>query len=197
MSRRIIFVDLDRTIFDTNQFMVSLWEAASQLYPNTDVVYEVSRIREWYRAVGDLQYYLFDQHLHHATGAAFEKIAPELRRRLQHEQFAFPDTAAITSWAAHGYDVRILSFGAQDFQAFKLSLIPQFDQPRDIILEAKGAFITEHFPGVTGFMVDDKRNLSLPAGVREVWLRRAGEQDINKESDMITIKSLKEVEELL
>jgi hypothetical protein len=197
MSRKTIFVDLDRTLFDTNQFMVALWEAVGQLYPKVDVVYEVSRIGEWYEHIGDLKHYLFPKQFAHATGDTFAKAAPALHSLLRHEQFAFPDAMVIKMWPGRGYDVRIVSFGAEDLQKFKLSLMPEFDEPRDIILEAKGPFLMRNYPNAAGFMVDDKRNPHLPVGIKEVWLDRTANVDIKQEAGIITINSLEGVEELL
>jgi hypothetical protein len=197
MSRKTVFVDLDRTLFDTNQFMVAVWEAVGQLYPNVDILYETSRIGKWYAHVGDLKHYLFPKHFAHATGGVFQDAVPALHSLLQHEQFAFPDATAVKTWQAKGYEVRILSFGATDLQQFKLSLIPAFDEPRDIILEAKGPYLAKHYPGAVGVMVDDKRNSSLPPNIKEVWLQRDETMDIKREPGIIVINSLKGVEELL
>jgi hypothetical protein len=197
MSRRIIFVDLDRTIFDTARFMPDVWHTVADLY-DVDAERELQHVPDWYESVGDLYHYPFPAHFEAVTGVSADDAKSELHRRLRGRDYAFSDTIAMRDWKKRGYEVRILSFGARWFQDFKLSFLPDFHEPRDIILEAKGPFIAKNFPDAVGFMVDDKRNPDLPPAVHEVWLDRAGTSlGKPKEDAIITISSLEQVEELL
>jgi cation diffusion facilitator CzcD-associated flavoprotein CzcO len=95
-------------------------------------------------------------------------------------------------------DVRILTFSAEWFQKFKLSLVPQLASlPYDIIQEAKGAYIAEHFPQAQGWLVDDKLDTDLPPGIRAIWLDRSKAMDIERQNDIIIVNSLKHVKEVL
>jgi hypothetical protein len=198
MNNPTIFVDLDRTIFDTNRFFPIVWQAVGDLYPGVHVEQEIGLIDRWYEtSVGDLRTYYFEKHFEAVTGVKFEDGFAVLHEHLKGGDYAFPDAQVVNSWGELGYNVRILSFGGRGFQELKLSLIPEFDQPRDIILERKGAFIARHYPGAHGFMIDDKRNPGLPGGVQEVWLNRANPGPVTHEGDTVIISSLEQMQEIL
>jgi hypothetical protein len=195
MSRRIIFVDFDRTLFRTDFLFTKLWEAVAELYPQADVLKANAEIGQWYEIIEDhYKHYLFPQHLLHATGVDFEEAQPLLLKRLSQYDFLYPDVHAANEWPKAGYEVRILTFGGEPFQKFKLKLAPQCKQPHDIILEPKGIFLARHYMDVEGFMVDDKRNPGLPQNIKEVWLSRKSKAT---EDAIITISSLEQMQEFL
>jgi hypothetical protein len=195
MSRPIIFVDFDRTLFQTDALFPLLWDTVGELYPQADIQTAKNEVGKWYEIIeGDYKHYLFPQHLLHVTGANFDQAEPLLLERLSKHDFTYPDVGVINHWPAKGYDVRILTFGGEPFQKFKLKLTPQFIEPRDIILEPKGTFLAHHYPDAAGFMVDDKRNPGMPATIKEVWLNRQGK---TAEDAIITISSLEQLEEFL
>lgn len=197
MTDKILFLDLDRTLFDTVRFVNVLWQTIGRAY-TIDHEKQLATMLGWYKQVGELRYYRFEDHVQQATGQTADQVAVKIRPHLAAHDFLYPDTAEIKNWQARGdYTLRILSFGGEWFQKFKISLSPAIaDLPADIILQPKNQFIATHFAGARGFLVDDKRNPHLPKGFTEVWLQRDTLQNA-KESSLIIVNSLIEVTEAL
>ncbi|HSW81121.1 MAG TPA: hypothetical protein VLG40_01875 [Candidatus Saccharimonas sp.] len=197
MNDKILFLDLDRTLFDTPRFTQALWYAIGHEF-KVDAAQQLESLPEWYHQIGDLRYYHFEEHVKHVLHKTADEITAKIRPRLERENFLYPDTSELQNWQTRGdYQLRILSFGGEWLQKFKISLCPRIaDLPADIILEPKNTFIAHNYSRANGFLVDDKRNLDLPRGFTEVWLRRELLQK-TKESGLIIVNSLIEVTEAL
>lgn len=196
MTKKLLLLDLDRTLLDTQRFIPDLWAHLADRYKANDG-YEISRIPHWYRAMGGLHYYDLKLHIEESLGApadeAVAAVTPELLKR----DYAFSDVSELAAWRRNpDYEIGILTFGSVWTQQFKLRCIPAIaDLPCHIVLESKGEFVTRHYAGRQGFLVDDRRNAGLPPGIREVWLDRDG---TNRHPEgIITINSLTELGEVL
>ncbi|HSE61048.1 MAG TPA: hypothetical protein VLA88_01995 [Candidatus Saccharimonadales bacterium] len=192
---RTVFVDFDRTLFNTELFQRLCWQEIGNAY-NVDVEAAHAQMPAWYHQVGDLHYYSLDEQL----AAMFTQDTPDeimatIRPKLASMAFSYPDAKEVFAWQKAGYEVHIVTFGEEWFQNTKRSFVPELAElPFHITLEQKGSFIASNFPDATGFMIDDKRNLDLPPAIREVWLNRV---DNKQEAGILTIHSLKAMEELL
>lgn len=198
MARKVLFLDLDRTLLDTPHFMQSLWREIAKAY-NAGLEHQMAQVPHWYRAVGDYHYYDLRMHLQEGMGLDPDAVLAKITLALQKEDFLYPDASELAAWLERAdYEVRVLTFGPPWVQQFKISLVPAIAKlPCDMILEAKKAFIAREYAGRQGLLVDDKRNPGLPDGFTEVWLNRDSDMDIVKEYGIITIKSLTQVRELL
>jgi len=194
---KILFLDLDRTLFDTPRFIRVVWQTIGRVY-NVDGEQQLAVILDWYRQVGKLRYYMFEEHVQHVVGQNADEVAAKIRPLLAKQNFLYDDTTEIKKWQARGdYSVRILSFGGEWFQKFKISLSPAIaTMPADVILESKSDFIAREFSGDGGFLVDDKRNPHLPRGFTEVLIQR-GVLQKSKRNGLIVINSFIEVTEIL
>ncbi|HKX73317.1 MAG TPA: hypothetical protein VJM32_04855 [Candidatus Saccharimonadales bacterium] len=196
MSKKLLLLDLDRTLLDTKRFMNELWTEISRQY-NLDYDHEMSRVPHWYRSMDDYRYY--DLRLHIQEGLALDPdvavaaVTPALKKI----DFLFPDVSELAEWRKHtDYELRIMTFGPRWVQEFKLAFMPELaDIAADIILEPKGQFIARQYAGRQGMLVDDKRNADLPHGFREIWLDRDGTNQ--RPEGIITINSLTELREVL
>lgn len=195
MTRNILFLDLDRTLFDTDLFIKEFWHAAAKIY-NFDPIHQIAQVSSWYRPVGDFGYYSVEDHVRAALGKTAAEVGEAVRPLIRHIDFTYPDTAEITIWQARGdYELRILTFGGRWLQKYKLSLTPTLSAlPCDIILVAKGDFIVKNFTDAQGFLVDDKRGNRLPPNFKEIWINRRTDMKI---PGTITIHSLAEVKGVL
>jgi hypothetical protein len=197
VTKQILFVDFDSTLFNTKDYMLSTWQAVAAHY-GLDVAHEMARVPEFYRQIGDLRTYYFDDHIHDVLpGEPLDNIARVAYEALKDRDFLYSDAQEIFTWRTLGCEVRILTFAEPWTQHLKFNLVPAFDEfPRDIVLEEKGQFIARTFPGVRGWLVDDRINNGLPEGVKGVWLNRAGLPNTSR-NDIITINSLTQVQEVL
>lgn len=198
MTNKILFLDLDRTLFDTTRFMRDLWQAIGQIY-NVNPQHQLAELPEWYHQMGELRYYHFEEHVQAVLHQNADQVATAVRPLLADKNFLYPDVAELSKWQKRAdYQIRILSFGGDWFQKFKISFCPDIaDLPRDIILEAKNIFIARTFAGAQGFLVDDKRNPDLPPGFTEVWIDRQSDVQKIKKDGIIIINSLTQVQEVL
>lgn len=195
MTRKILFLDLDRTLFDTDLFVKEFWHAAAKLY-NFDPIHQIAQLSSWYKPVGDFGYYSVEDHVRAALGKTAAEVGEAVRPILQNTHFAYPDTSEIPTWQARGdYELRILTFGGEWLQKYKLSLTPTLNGlPYDIILVAKGDFIAKNFTDAQGFLVDDKLGNNLPPTFKQIWINRITDM---KNPGIITVQSLTQVQEAL
>ncbi|HET9411693.1 MAG TPA: hypothetical protein VFO38_02510 [Candidatus Saccharimonadales bacterium] len=195
MARNILFLDLDRTLLDTDLFVEEFWHAAAKLY-NFDPIHQIAQLASWYKPVGNFGYYSVEDHVRAALGKTAAEVGEAVRPLIQHIDFTYPDTAEIKDWQARGdYELRILTFGERWLQTYKLSLTPTLSAlPCDIILVAKGDFIAKNFTDAQGFLIDDKRGNRLPPNFKEIWINRRTDMKI---PETITIHSLAEVKGVL
>lgn len=198
MKPDILFLDLDRTLFDTPRFMPALWHALAARY-SLDYEHCMALVPHFYRAIGDYRYYDLKMHLQDGLGLDPEQAIDVVTPVLAKQDFLFADTSSLAEWQARpDYEVRILTFGPAWVQAFKMRFAPALAHlPTDMILEAKNEFIAREYAGRSGLLVDDKRNPNLPKGFTEVWLDRDHTMQNTQESGIVCINSLAQIKELL
>lgn len=195
MTKKLLLLDLDRTLLDTQRFMHDLWMELSRVYA-TDYDYQMARVPHWYRSMGDYRYYDLKLHIEEDLHVAADEAIGHIMPAMLKNDYLFDDAKALSDWQKMGYDIRIMTFGPLWVQEFKLRCMPTLkDIPKDIILEDKGAFIARQYADREGFLVDDKRNVTLPKNIREVWLDR--EATNRNPEGIITINSLTELREVL
>lgn len=197
MKPKVLFLDLDRTLFDTVRFMNALWHAlAAQCGQDYD--HCMAMVPQYYRAIGDYRYYDLWLHIQDGLGVDPEVAVAAITPHLKGADFTFPDASELHEWQKTDYEIRILTFGPEWVQRFKLQFAPRIAQlPIDIILEPKNQFIARDYAGRSGLLVDDKRDLHLPPNFKEVWLDREDTMQNSQEYGIICVNSLTQVKELL
>jgi phosphoglycolate phosphatase-like HAD superfamily hydrolase len=197
MKPRILLLDLDRTLFDTARFMPAMWQAIAAQY-SLNYEHQMALVPHFYRAMGDYRYYDLKVHLQD-LGMDAEEVIDKVTPVLQKQDFIFPDVSELKEWQKRpDYEIRVLTFGPEWVQSFKLRFAPEIAQlPLDMILEPKNEFIARTYPRQGGLLVDDKRNPQLPPSFKEVWLNRDHTMQNAQESGMICINSLNQVKDLL
>ena len=192
----ILFVDLDRTLIDTTRFAKACWQAIAAHF-GIDFASAMAVVPDYYVKMGNLQYYDFERHIEDTVHLPPKQVKETIRPYLREQHFAYDDANELASWQRH-YDVRILSFGGVPYQTYKLSFMPDVDGvSADITLQPKGEYITQHYPGRHGWLVDDKHNGDMPPGFQEIRLNRLASQPFTRQGSIVTINSLKYVEEAL
>ncbi|HAC56070.1 TPA: hypothetical protein DCF80_01080 [Candidatus Saccharibacteria bacterium] len=120
----IVYLDLDRTIFKTNDSEKILLKIA-ELYPELDALQLEKDRTAFHETVGDLYYWDLGRQLS-TYGLDAEEVFIELAGtdladgRLEYEGAA----TLISSLQSADVDVRVLTFGPDDYQRFKASLCP-------------------------------------------------------------------------
>lgn len=198
MSRKVLLLDLDRTLLDTNKFLQAFWQAMAHAY-GVDAEHEMAMVPEWYHAIGEYRYYDLKMHLEQGLGKNAEEVVETLRPQLQGQDFLYPDVQEMAKWQEHKeYEIRVVTFGPQWVQLLKLQFTPSLAHlPSDIMLESKSAYIARNFADATGFLVDDKRNSHMPNNIKQLWLVRDKSVQDMLDKETVIIHSLTQVEEAL
>jgi hypothetical protein len=177
--------------------MDRVWQAISRHY-KINVAQAKAEIPHFYEYIGELRYWDFHQQLSQQFGFDPDEVITSVRPDLEREDFLYPDTKEFLALQGPNRQLHILTFGEEWTQRAKLSLSPALaGLPCDIILEAKGDYIAQHFSDVQGWLIDDKLNSHMPSHIRSVWLDRASDMEIHKKDDIIIVNSLKHVQEVL
>ena len=118
----IVYLDLDRTLFKTAS-MDTVWEYISSLYPEAADAFD--NHETYFHYIGDMYYYDMGAHLA-SLGLDPEEVYAAVANseyadgRLEYEGCR----ELIKFLQKQGYEVRVLTFGSDDYQRFKASLCP-------------------------------------------------------------------------
>lgn len=149
-----IYLDLDRTLFRTDDFTVPLWQTIAELYDRPEYAAEASRVKEYYLP-NDVQplYGL----AHHAASvgirdrALFDKLA---NSKLSQTDWLYPGADELITWLRARGAVEVLTWGEDDFQSLKLQLCPLLTAlPAHIIQTNKATWLKDRAPAL---IVDDR-----------------------------------------
>lgn len=151
----IVYLDLDRTIFQTAR-AAELWQEVAKGFPDFDAELFHAERSEYYVHIGDMYYHDVSAQLT-AAGYDPEEIYEYLRTSsLADGRLQFDGAEELVrGLEALGYTVRVLTFGATDYQVAKASLCPAL-LGLDIVttLRPKAEFIDDAEEEC--WLVDDK-----------------------------------------
>lgn len=172
METPILFVDFDRTLFDSTRFSEAIGQVLQKLYGINQEEF-IAKQSDFFTYHDEHYDYDFYAHAHDMTGETPERIRAILKTELGSASFLFDDYKELRKWQRAGYTVRILTFGNEAFQRLKLEYAKAIsDVPGDIIQEQKRDFIAREHPDGHGWLVDDKPDQKLPKGFVEITLDR-------------------------
>jgi hypothetical protein len=86
-------------------------------------------------------------------------------------------------------DVRILSFGDEGYQRFKMSLcsvISALSLPVHIVEQPKKYYFTKHHPSDVCVLVDDKPDLDLPSNTTHILIDRNRKHSASEGTHIVT-----------
>jgi hypothetical protein len=149
----IVYLDLDRTLFRTKDFF-SVWDGIAREYPQA--IGAGDRRQEYYRTVDDMYFYDMNAQLSDLgldPDAVYSDMAASeyADGRLEQEGAA----ALIAALEDRGVDVRILTFGDEACQRFKVSLCPSLRHLNVLTTERSKADVL-HDSEEECWLVDDK-----------------------------------------
>ncbi len=196
-ERPLVFLDLDRTLFDTRQ-AIELWRVL-ELHYGIDAEACAAERSNWYVWTDKTTYYHdFSAQLRSYdidVSAAYEYIR---HSRIGTGALEFPYTGVLVSELADLADVKVLTFGADDYQRLKASLCPSLASTEIITTtESKGRILEQYGHGRECWMIDDKPiGHELPAGVHFAQVALEAEvPDYTEDWPIFT--SLKDVKEYM
>lgn len=183
MSKKILFIDFDGTLFDRWAFL-QWFDVFLEGYGAKKGQF-IASARSFYKANG-----IYDHkgHLKAIAGREWDFISGEIEKmvKVQGLQFYYGDALKFLKEAkkCSDFEVRVLSYGSPDFQRFKIGLceeVIEMNMPVHITQRQKKDFIINSFnKGQEGILVDDKHPLGLPKGWLHIWVNRSEDSGYNK-----------------
>jgi hypothetical protein len=197
VAHKTIFLDMDRTLLNTHEFVQAIWRAAEKHY-RINSGHAIAEMPKYYRNVGELRYHDMYLQLSEMFGLDPDEVVATIRPDLQQQDFMYADAKSVLALQKNDLELRIITFGEPWFQQVKLSFLPALSHlPRDILVEGKGEFLARVYPQAAGWIIDDKHNPHLPPAIQEVYLDRASDTSFTKKDGIIIINSLKHFQEAL
>lgn len=167
----VVYVDLDRTLFQTSLFDRERWQLLASWYPELiDLEVEPLRQSDFYEYRGELYFYDFTAHMKELgldVADVYERIRSSV---LADGRLEYAGVREVIDWVRQRGVVRVLTFGPDDYQSLKIALCPSLrDVECNITGEEKSAYFrTLHASTDELWMVDDKIIRGLPEYVRYV-----------------------------
>lgn len=152
----IIYLDLDRTVFRTARAN-EIWQQIGLLYPGIDAHVEYERRSEFYHYIGDGESYFHDMSAQlKSIGLDPEAVYAQLvNSELADGRFEYDGCAELLAALSRKYEVKILTFGKEDYQVFKAALCPSLRGIHVVTTLRSKADVLEEMQGEC-WLVDDK-----------------------------------------
>lgn len=155
MSKPIVYLDLDRTLFRTEQ-TGDIWQQLELLHP------EIVHAATEHERSGEFYMYSDDMYCHDVSaqlrslGLDPTTIYDDLTHSdLGDGRFEYQGSTALITYLKRVATPVILTYGTDDYQRFKASLCPSLSGISvETILEPKPQWLHEH--AASGWLVDDK-----------------------------------------
>lgn len=144
-----IYLDLDRTLFKTGEFINKVWRAIGEANDGIDGLAELSRLTDFYIDNENEGYrdYDFSSHIE-AVGLPVEQTYQFIRRSLKDRNFEYPGVGSLLRrLSGQGLTVKIFTYGRDDFQRLKSDLsqslagyemIITLEQPKQYFFQGLG-----------------------------------------------------------
>lgn len=163
--KKTVYLDLDRTLYRTSLATKEKWRVLSERYPQIDIAVEYARQHDFYIHKDNAYAYDFSAHVA-AIGLDVSDVYEVLRgSELVDGRLEYDGTHALVAHARTLGEVKILTYGIDDYQRLKASLCPSLaDIPVITTLRPKGEYLQDKGDV---WLVDDKPLAGeLPPNVR-------------------------------
>lgn len=170
MSKPTIYLDLDRTLFQTNE-AGQIWKKIEQMHPDViDAAKEHQRRKRFYVWSDDMYCHDVSAQLR-TLGLNPAQIYDEVAHsELADGRFEYEGCDSLIEYLKRAANPVILTYGTDDYQRFKVSLCPSlYGIAVETILEAKPQWLRAQ--GASGWLVDDKViGQEIPDGITFIQL---------------------------
>ena len=190
----ILYVDFDRTLFDTETFVADRDKVLRQEF-SVDLKREDTD--KSYRLVGEFISYDFYGHMSQYGLTVYDieqRLKPALKQ--QRSSYVYEDAIGLIE----NCQFKVLTFGEDDYQKFKFEFAPELDAIEKIIVfEHKDEYLSrQHAAGERVVLVDDKPDASRSHPAFEfIHLDRQGELPFWQDEAGIHINSLDQLGNVL
>lgn len=156
VSSTPIYIDLDRTLYQTDQ-LPAIIEQLARLYPDIDREVFLNECSQYYVESGGQYYHDMSAQLEH-YGLEPTAVYQQLRSSsIADNRLLFPGGEALAGWLKQRGNVSILTYGADDYQRAKAALCPALDDlPIITLREDKAAWLRREVGEKRALMIDDK-----------------------------------------
>lgn len=196
MSQPIVYLDLDRTLFQTAK-MDDVWRYLARRYAD-QVPSDAWRYQQEFSVTaGDLYYYDMSAQLRSLEFDPAEIYHEILRSPLSDGRFEFAGCQSLIAYLQSCADVQIITYGPTDIQNFKAALCPSLTGVTiSTTLAPKQEFFASQ--ATQGWVIDDKAIWQqLPAGVHFIQVSMEGKPLPDTLPSWPIFTTLAEVEEYL
>lgn len=186
----IVYLDLDRTLFNTPE-MGQVWDYIASLYPESADAFDDAE--KYFHYVDDMHYYDMSAHLESLGLDPAEVYAAVAQSELADGRLEEAGAKELIGMLRNlGYEPVVLTFGSDDYQRFKASLCPALqDVPVMATLRPKSEVLEER--GEECWLVDDRPlGDELPGNVSFVQVSPDGAA-VPYDADWTVKRSLSEV----
>ena len=190
-----IYLDLDRTLFKTSEFIGEVWQVIGEVNDGVDSSAELSRLADFYienQDDDDYRDYDFSKHLK-AVGLPVAEVYGVIRDRLKSDHFEPAGVSRLLRRLDElGLAVKIFTYGRDDFQKLKFDLSPFLAEYELITtLKPKHTFFEEL--AQKAILLDDKPiGEQMPDNVTFVQSIGYNGVEPSDEFDWQTVSSLEE-----
>lgn len=152
----MIYLDLDRTLFQTSR-AGEIWPVIEELYEGVDSVRAIAERDKYYKQMGDLYYHDVSEQLRDFGLEPVEVYESVVETDLADGRFEFEGVKELVQGLReNGEEVSVLTFGADDYQRFKVALCPSLrDVPVITTLRPKYEYL-DALEADNVWVVDDK-----------------------------------------
>lgn len=194
-----MYLDLDRTLYDTNRAAGLIRAALERGFSDKGITAQLlaDEQEQFHQYHGEWYFYDFFSHMA-AHNLDEQTIKSYLQEQLSSEDLLYPDAKDLLgSLESRRDDVLVLTFGDKRYQEFKYSLVPQLQQFRLVCIQSsKGNYIRTQVKRPS-LIVDDKQILDLPSDCQGVLVDRTREAAFEQADGYWLINDLSVVKELV
>jgi hypothetical protein len=163
---------MDRTLLDTNRFMLDMFEVIGE-YCGMAPGKVMESHREFWVTLGELRHYDFFAHMR-TLGLGADEAENVVKQKLGEQDYCYSDVADFLRFLEDKTDRwLVLTHGERRYQYLKFCLCRELAAlPFQDVLTPKAEWIRKEFGDKAGILIDDKKVENLPDGFRHVWLQR-------------------------
>ena len=188
MNQLHTYLDLDRTLFRTGVFDEQRWKLLAKWYPDIiSLDIESTRQSEFYVHRQELYFYDFSAHMNSLnidTSEIYERLRTS---ELADGRLEYDGVRKLVEWLRMRGNVRVLTFGSEDYQSLKVALCPSlYDVEIVITGDEKGMYFRSLDTSTKNvWMIDDKPIRNLPRNIQFVQANMDGELPTTQQWPMI------------
>jgi hypothetical protein len=191
MSELAVIVDMDKMTFPSGQFMTDVSQALETGFGVDGRSFSDQVPGLHIPGPGPSRHYDFFAHVE-SLGLNADEVEAYILSAFDGRDYVYPDVPAFMRFLeteVQPDNSTLLTYGETRFQRLKYDCAPTLGGLAFVdTLLPKGPYITEHFPGYHGVMIDDKIVDGLPVGFKHVWVSRERTPPVGAHQTLRTVQ---------